>query len=321
MLVVDRMAARTSVDTFDGGWSTSRRGITMLREAEHTTGGEGASRLLTPVSPDDPEYALNRDAEEYDRLMEQAAVVAPLSRRVLEHAGIEAGMTVLDVGCGVGDFSMLLGDLVGPTGQVVGVDLDANALALAADRAEAAGLTQLRFVHGDCREVELYQQFDAVAGRFVLMYQADPVDALRRVSRHVRAGGIVAFHELDLDVVPPADPPLSLWHEVVDAIVAAFRASGAKARMARELHATFRAAGMADPVLNGEVIVAGGSTSPAYSWVANTLKSVWPLGLRTGVVREGQFDLETLADQLRAEVVSGGGVVCSPLYVGASARV
>ena len=46
----------------------------------------------------------------------------------------------------------------------------------------AAGLTQVSFIAGDVREVELRRDFDAVVGRFVLMYLADPVRACGRRS-------------------------------------------------------------------------------------------------------------------------------------------
>ena len=51
----------------------------------------------------DAEYALGRGRAEYDRLIEQAEILRPLTERMLRSAGIGAGMHVLDIGCGVGD--------------------------------------------------------------------------------------------------------------------------------------------------------------------------------------------------------------------------
>jgi ubiquinone/menaquinone biosynthesis C-methylase UbiE len=86
---------------------------------------------------DDTDYAFGRSRAEYDRLIEQAELLRPLTERVLRAAGIAGGMRVLDVGCGVGDVSFLVATLVGPEGSVVGVDLDAEALKLAEERRTA----------------------------------------------------------------------------------------------------------------------------------------------------------------------------------------
>jgi ubiquinone/menaquinone biosynthesis C-methylase UbiE len=80
---------------------------------------------------DDTDYALGRNEAEYERLIEQAELLRPLTRRVFEAAGIGPRMRVLDVGCGVGDVSFLVGEMVGSDGSVVGVDLDGTAVELA----------------------------------------------------------------------------------------------------------------------------------------------------------------------------------------------
>jgi cyclopropane fatty-acyl-phospholipid synthase-like methyltransferase len=66
----------------------------------------------------DPTYALGRSDDEHARLTEQARFLRPLTERFLKKAGIAPGMTVLDVGSGVGDVAFLLAELVGPEGKV-----------------------------------------------------------------------------------------------------------------------------------------------------------------------------------------------------------
>ena len=51
---------------------------------------------------DDTDYVFGRSRAEYDRLIEQAELLRPLTERMLRSAGICQGMQVLDVGCGVG---------------------------------------------------------------------------------------------------------------------------------------------------------------------------------------------------------------------------
>src|SRR5713226_8911483 len=97
---------------------------------------------------EDTDYALGRTGAEYDRLIEQAEQFRPLTERMLRAAGILAGMHVLDVGCGVGDVSFLVSELVGAQGSVVGVDLDGEVLDLAETRRVSLGITNVVFRQG-----------------------------------------------------------------------------------------------------------------------------------------------------------------------------
>src|SRR4029434_7966615 len=106
-----------------------------------------------------------------------------------------------------GDVAFLASDLVGDTGEVIGMDRSEVALDVARARAKARSLCNVSFQEGDPVEATFAQPFDAVVGRLVLMYYADPVAALRRLSSHLRPGGVAAFQEPDLNSIksfPPA---------------------------------------------------------------------------------------------------------------------
>ena len=146
----------------------------------------------------DPTYVMGYSAEERERLIQQAGLFGPITERFLRTAGVDSGMRVLDVGCGVGDVSMLCAGLVGPEGAVVGVDRDPAALC---SERGSVWLPQdwptsvsSKGISGSCR---LTEPFDAVVGRAVLMYAADPAEALRSLLPHLRSGGVVAFQEFD----------------------------------------------------------------------------------------------------------------------------
>ena len=79
------------------------------------------------------DYVLGHSRPEIDRLQRQAEMLRPITERLLVAAGVEPGMRVLDIGCGPGDVSTLIADLVGPTGSVVGIDPSAEALPLPAN--------------------------------------------------------------------------------------------------------------------------------------------------------------------------------------------
>src|SRR5438552_13177063 len=99
-------------------------------------------------------YPFQSSQDERQRLIAQGGLMAPLTRRLFERAGIAAGMRVLDIGSGSGDVAFLAAQLVGSKGSVVGVDRDPAQIAFAAQRARAEGLTNVHFMVGDFRDIE-----------------------------------------------------------------------------------------------------------------------------------------------------------------------
>jgi SAM-dependent methyltransferase len=97
--------------------------------------------LVTTHPRRDPVYVMGRSEDETRRLEERAKFFEPLTRHLFQDAGICAGMRILDMGSGAGDVSFLVADLVGPTGSVVGVDVNPDVIRTASTRAQARGLT------------------------------------------------------------------------------------------------------------------------------------------------------------------------------------
>jgi len=60
---------------------------------------------------------------------------------------VRPGMTVLDVGCGIGHFSLGMARMVGPGGRVIAADIQEQALAVVARRARRAGLADRITTH------------------------------------------------------------------------------------------------------------------------------------------------------------------------------
>lgn len=139
-------------------------------------------------------YALGYTSAEHDRLIRQAARIAPFTERLFREAGIGPGQRILDLGSGVGDVAMLAARLVGPSGEVVGIERDASSMERARARVAEAGLHNVNFAQTDVNEIAgVEKPFDAAIGRFILMFIPDPVAVLRSVSRLVRPGGVLAF--------------------------------------------------------------------------------------------------------------------------------
>ena len=110
-------------------------------------------------------YQLGSSDAELERLSLQGRVLAPATRTILEMAGIEPGMAVLDLGSGAGDVSFLVAEMVAPEGHVIGIDASADAVKWAARRGQARHITNVRFAVGDIHAAVPGGPFDAVTGR------------------------------------------------------------------------------------------------------------------------------------------------------------
>src|ERR1051325_810815 len=87
------------------------------------------------------QYIYGQGSEfEYQRLVRQGALYEPFTRSAFVSAGIKPGMRVLDVGCGAGEVSRIVTELVGPSGKVVAIDTDGDALDFAKRRLGAANI-------------------------------------------------------------------------------------------------------------------------------------------------------------------------------------
>jgi ubiquinone/menaquinone biosynthesis C-methylase UbiE len=100
---------------------------------------------MTDQPRDAAEYALGYSEREKERLVIQSRIYGDLTEWLFRMAGIQPGMSVLDVGCGVGDVSLLAASIVGPAGSVLGVDRATDSIATARGRAQAAGLENVAF--------------------------------------------------------------------------------------------------------------------------------------------------------------------------------
>jgi len=101
----------------------------------------------------------------------------------------QPGQQVLDIGCGFGDTTQRIAHLVGPTGEVVGVDAAARFIETARDEAAQAGVSNVRFLVADVETTSFDERFDFAFSRFGTMFFASPVAALGNVRRALAPGG------------------------------------------------------------------------------------------------------------------------------------
>jgi len=264
---------------------------------------------------------MGRSEAETRRLVAQHRLYGPFTRRLLQDAGIEEGMRVLDVGSGAGDVALLAAELVGKDGSVVGVDQDPAVLETASARAEASGLTNVSFHAGDFRERVPDDGYDAVVGRLVMLYVPDPAETLRGLVEHLVPGGIVAFGEFNFTAESVvAFPPTPLWASLWAWMQTVVPGAGLDPAMGYHLRNTFVGAGLPEPEMNVCSPVGGGPDWAGYDYAAESLRSMLPLILNLGIATEEEVAIDTMAERLRAETQAVDGVVTTPDLVGAWAR-
>ena len=162
----------------------------------------------------------------------------------LERVGVEPGWRCLDVGCGDGQVSLELARRVGPSGRVVGVDIDEDALEIARRSAEEAGV-QAEFARAEATEPPERDSFDLAYARLLLHHLPDPVGALRAMRSAVRPGGGVAVEDLFTGTLR-SDPPAPALDRLQEIFSATIRTHGGDPTIGPRLPALLDSAGLED---------------------------------------------------------------------------
>lgn len=256
-------------------------------------------------------YPFQSSDDERKRLIAQGELVAPLTRRLFERAGITAGMRVLDIGSGSGDVALLAAQLVGPTGDVTGIDRDPAQVEYAEQRARAQGLANVHFVAGDFREIKLTPAVDAIVARLVLMYAADPLHAMRRALRSLKSGGIIALQESIIDYEGPVfiEPLDCLAARAAEWFRAGFKQAGVHSRMGLRLFALMREAGLIPSTeIDMLVPIQEGPDGPLFSTLASVVRSQIPAIVASGAATEAEIQIDTLEKRMIADAPANGVV-------------
>jgi SAM-dependent methyltransferase len=177
-----------------------------------------------------PHYSLGATDDEHRRLVHLASHEEDRVIDACRRAGIAAGATAIDAGCGPLGALAALSNVVGSAGTVIGVD--ANAAALARARMLVPHVT---LVHADVNDVQL-ENADLVYSRLMLLHQSDPLQTLRYIAKFLRPGGVLIAHEpSDLAMHAPAsEPPVPAMTRVWELVIAAARARGARTDFGRK---------------------------------------------------------------------------------------
>jgi len=142
-------------------------------------------------------YAIRGGVEGKRRLDLLAHTVAGTTHALLAEVAVDQGSSCIDLGCGGGHVSRHLGKLVGPTGRVLGIDIDAVKVAAAREESERDGLANVDFRTANVADWDEPETYDLVYGRFVLSHLSDRPAVVRRMFAALRPGGRLVLEDID----------------------------------------------------------------------------------------------------------------------------
>jgi ubiquinone/menaquinone biosynthesis C-methylase UbiE len=198
------------------------------------------------------EYLLAGQASELDRLQLQSRVWEPSGRRLLSRIGEGSGGRALDVGCGSLGWLRILGEWVGPSGGVVGTDIDESLLDAARSFLNAEGISNAELVVDDLFATKLEpRSFDLVHARYQIAPLGRGPEQVASYKRLVRPGGSVVLEEWDLGSWH-FNPPAPATERLIRLFSEIFARLGGEA--GRGLPQLLREIGVEEPEIDAHVI-------------------------------------------------------------------
>jgi SAM-dependent methyltransferase len=190
-------------------------------------------------------YTLGAEASERDRLVTQAHAWAPIAESLLDRLEVAPGQRVIDVACGPLGILDLLGQRVGPTGQVFGLDREPRMIEMARELAAERG-QPVELVVGDAAAPGLPQGgFDVVHARALLINVVNVDEIIAQMVRLARPGGLVALQDPDCGYWV-CDPPHPAWDRLLGVAHTTWHVQGRDAGIGRTLGRLLRRAGLED---------------------------------------------------------------------------
>ena len=245
------------------------------------------------------EYLLANQPSELERLQLQSRVWEPAGRQLLSRVDGGSGARALDVGCGALGWLRVLSEWVGPSGQIVGTDIDESLLDAARSFLDAEGISNVELIVDDLFESSLEpHSFDLVHARFVIAplgRGGEQVSAFRRL---VRPGGSLVLEEWDLGSWH-FNPPAPAAERLIRSISEIFAGMGGEA--GRGLPQLLREVGIEEPGTDAHVV----ALKPGHPYLRLPLQFSVALEARL-LEKLSEEDLASLRGEAEGELAEAG---------------
>jgi SAM-dependent methyltransferase len=247
----------------------------------------------------DDRYLLANQPSELDRLRLQSLVWEPSGRQLLSKFGGRSGGRALDVGCGALGWLRLLSNWVGPSGQVVGTDIDESMLNAARSFLQETEIANVELVLDDLFDSKLEpQSFDLVHARYEIAPLGRGRDQVAAHRRLVKPGGSLILEEWDV-ASWHFNPPAPAAERLIRLISEIFADLGGEA--GRGLPELLRAIGIEEPEVDAHVI----ALKPGHPYLRMLLQFSVALEPRLLEVLS-EDELASLRQEVEAELAEPG---------------
>ncbi len=143
------------------------------------------------------EYTIHGGDKGKKRLEILAQTIGAETHKFFKTAGINKGISCLDLGCGGGDVSFLLSQFVGENGNITGYDIDSREIELAKKLLNKSDVNNVSFEVKDAYDLDEEMQYDLVYSRFLLSHLKDPLSVLKKICTSLKNGGKVLIEDTD----------------------------------------------------------------------------------------------------------------------------
>ncbi len=185
------------------------------------------------------EYILGTGIEELERLAIQHRLWASATSAAWDRAGIGLGHSVLDFGCGPGNVSFDLAQLVGREGKVYGIDQSRRFVNYVNQQAKNNHIPQIEARLGSAEEVAAIfpekNNFDFVYARWLLCWLPNPERAIEQVFQLLKPGGKFIIHDYFNWGTMAMAPRSAAFEKAVRACVETFDEAGGDIEIAARL--------------------------------------------------------------------------------------
>ncbi|HUF47178.1 MAG TPA: methyltransferase domain-containing protein [Vicinamibacterales bacterium] len=238
---------------------------------------------------DERTYLLGMAPDEVRRLAQQHDAWRVQTERVWDLAGIDAGATVVDLGCGPGFTTLDLARRVGPAGRVIAVDVSATALHELTVAADRAGVENLVVVEGFEAEIDLGAYApDVVFARWLYWFLPEADESVARVAGALRPGARFAVMDYCNYLGIGTEPRAPGFDRVFGAVYRSVIDAGGSLDIAGRLPALFRAVGLRTTHVEPLDQVARPG-EPVWEWVSTFQRLHLPALVDRGYLAAGEL--------------------------------
>jgi SAM-dependent methyltransferase len=221
----------------------------------------------------DQEYVLGTHDEEIARLALQHRVWRDQVLDAWRRAGFGPGQTIIDLGCGSGNATLDLAEIVGPAGRVIALDKSRRFLDVVETRARERGFANVTTCEIDLDRDRLPAiQADGAWNRWVLCFTTVPRDLLAQIAVCLRPGGRFVLHEYFDYGTWRSVPPAHELDEFVAAVMRTWRESGGEPDLGLELPHWLRELGFEINAVR-PIVETTTPGEPKWEWLAAFIES------------------------------------------------